>query len=85
MNRIVRVALPLPKPRLFDYLAAPETQPAVGRCVRLPFGAGEKTGVIVEVDPPQSISIDGEQIEPMTVKAHVLPQSVKVVVPHKEA
>ena len=41
--------------------------------------------IIVEVDPPQSISIDGEQIEPMTVKAHVRPQSVKVVVPHKEA
>ncbi len=41
--------------------------------------------IIVEADPPQSISIDGEQVEPKTIKAHVLPQSVKVVVPHKEA
>ncbi len=40
--------------------------------------------IIVEADPPQSISIDGEQIEPKIIKAHVLPQSVKVVVPHKE-
>ena len=41
--------------------------------------------IMVEADPPQSISIDGEQIEPMTIKARVLPQSVKVVVPRKEA
>ena len=40
--------------------------------------------IIVEADPPQSISIDGEQIEPKIIKAHVLPQSVKVVVPGKE-
>jgi diacylglycerol kinase family enzyme len=38
----------------------------------------------VVADPPQSVSIDGEQIEPRTIKAHVLPQSVKVVVPHKD-
>ena len=41
--------------------------------------------IIVEADPPQSISIDGEQIEPKTINAHVLPQSVRVVVPRKEA
>ncbi len=40
--------------------------------------------IIVEADPPQSISIDGEQIAPTIIKAHVLPQSVKVVVPRKE-
>jgi diacylglycerol kinase (ATP) len=40
--------------------------------------------ITVEADPPQSISIDGEQIKPQTIKAHVLPQSVKVVVPRKE-
>lgn len=55
MSIVVRVALPLPKPRLFDYLAGPETRPAVGRCVRLPFGSGEKTGVIVELSPPDSL------------------------------
>lgn len=40
--------------------------------------------ITVEVDPPQSISIDGEQIEPTTINAHVLPQSVQVVVPRSE-
>lgn len=40
--------------------------------------------ITVEVDPPQSISIDGEQIEPTIINAHVLPQSVKVVVPRIE-
>jgi diacylglycerol kinase family enzyme len=40
--------------------------------------------IMVEPDPPQSISIDGEQTELKTIKAHVLPQAVKVVVPHKE-
>lgn len=51
MSRIVRIALPLPRPQLFDYLAAADTAPAVGRCVRVPFGASEKTGVIVALDP----------------------------------
>jgi diacylglycerol kinase family enzyme len=40
--------------------------------------------IIVEANPPQLISIDGEQAEPQIIKAHVLPQSLKVVVPHKE-
>jgi diacylglycerol kinase (ATP) len=40
--------------------------------------------VTVKADPQQSVSIDGEQIKPRTIKAHVLPQSVKVVVPRKE-
>ncbi|MEP6988530.1 MAG: diacylglycerol kinase family protein [Chloroflexota bacterium] len=40
--------------------------------------------ITVEADPPQSISIDGEQVEPRIIKAHVLPQSVKVVVPRQE-
>ncbi|MBI1281070.1 MAG: YegS/Rv2252/BmrU family lipid kinase [Anaerolineaceae bacterium] len=39
--------------------------------------------IIVKADPPQSISIDGEQIKPQTITAQVLPQSVKVVVPKK--
>jgi primosomal protein N' (replication factor Y) (superfamily II helicase) len=60
---VVRVALPLPKPRLFDYLAGPETRPAVGRCVRLPFGTGEKTGVIVELSPADSLPV--ERLKPV--------------------
>ena len=40
--------------------------------------------ITVEADPPQSISIDGEQVDPMPIHARILPQSVRVVVPHKE-
>lgn len=58
MNRVIRIALPLPKPRLFDYLALPEAAPSIGHCVRVPFGAGEKTGVIVEIDPADSLPVE---------------------------
>lgn len=51
MSHIVRIALPLPRPQLFDYLAADDPSPAVGHCVRVPFGRSEKTGVIVALDP----------------------------------
>ncbi|MDQ7988503.1 MAG: primosomal protein N' [Candidatus Dactylopiibacterium sp.] len=49
--RILRVALPLPRPLLFDYLAPAGVTAAVGHCARLPFGPGEKTGVVVALDP----------------------------------
>ena len=37
--------------------------------------------IIVEADPPQTISIDGEVIEPITLTASILPEAVNVVVP----
>jgi diacylglycerol kinase (ATP) len=37
--------------------------------------------IVVEADPPQTISIDGEVIEPMTLTATILPGAVNVVVP----
>ncbi|GHT88337.1 primosomal protein N' [Betaproteobacteria bacterium] len=43
---IVQVALPLPLPQLFDYVCADATAADVGRTVRVPFGRGEKTGLI---------------------------------------
>ncbi|MCK9988869.1 MAG: primosomal protein N' (replication factor Y) (superfamily II helicase) [Azoarcus sp.] len=54
---IVRVALPVPLPQLFDYSSQDACGEDVGRCVRVPFGRGEKSGVIValpaesDVDP----------------------------------
>jgi primosomal protein N' (replication factor Y) len=50
---IVRIALDVPLQRLFDYRLA-EVWPAdptdlVGRLVRIPFGRGEKTGVVMAV------------------------------------
>ena len=37
--------------------------------------------IVVEADPPQTISIDGEVIEPTTLTASILPGAVNVVVP----
>jgi primosomal protein N' (replication factor Y) len=46
---IVRVALDLPLPRLFDYLAPDSDESDIGRRVTVPFGTGLRTGVIVEL------------------------------------
>ena len=51
---IVRVALPLPLPQVFDYLAADASAADVGRCVKVPFGRGERNGLIV------GLASDGE-------------------------
>jgi ornithine cyclodeaminase/alanine dehydrogenase-like protein (mu-crystallin family) len=51
---VLRIALPLPLPRLFDYLApeGDEASPAdVGRRVRVPFGPRELVGVVAAVGP----------------------------------
>jgi YegS/Rv2252/BmrU family lipid kinase len=37
--------------------------------------------IVVEADPPQTISIDGEVIEPVTLTTSVLPGAVNVIVP----
>ena len=45
---ILQVALDLPLPRLFDYRSAPAGDDELpGRIVRVPFGTGEKIGVVV--------------------------------------
>jgi len=46
---IVRVALDLPLPRLFDYLAPDAEESDIGRRVTVPFGTGLRTGVIIEL------------------------------------
>ncbi len=46
---VLRVALDLPLHRLFDYLCGHTSPADVGLRVRVPFGRGEKIGVIVEV------------------------------------
>ena len=48
---VLRVALDLPLHRLFDYVAESATPADVGLRVRVPFGRGERLGVIVEVLP----------------------------------
>jgi len=45
---ILQIALDVPLPRLFDYRPGEAGPPApVGRLVRVPFGSGEKVGVVV--------------------------------------
>jgi primosomal protein N' (replication factor Y) len=44
---IVRVALDLPLPRLFDYLAPDSDESDIGRRVTVPFGVGSRTGMII--------------------------------------
>ena len=46
---VLRVALDLPLHRLFDYVAAAASTADVGYRVRVPFGRGERIGVIIEV------------------------------------
>ncbi len=46
---VLRVALDLPLHRLFEYVSAEATTNDVGLRVRVPFGRGEKIGLIAEV------------------------------------
>ena len=59
--RIVRVALPVPIPHLFDYKAENLAESDIGRCVRVPFGRGEKCGVIVSL--PETPDVDQSRIK----------------------
>lgn len=55
-NRVLRVALPVPLPQLFDYLPAQGGQSApAGTRVVVPFGRRQLVGIVVEVDVPSII------------------------------
>jgi primosomal protein N' (replication factor Y) (superfamily II helicase) len=47
-RQLIRVAVPVPLAEAFDYLAPPGPLPAVGCRVRVPFGRGERIGIVVE-------------------------------------
>ena len=74
---LVRVALPVPLHREFDYVA-PEGSRALGRCVRVRFGPRKMVGVVVDtpatspVDAGSLIAIDGWVDELPDVPADVL-------------
>ncbi|THF62020.1 primosomal protein N' [Pseudothauera rhizosphaerae] len=61
--RIVRVALPVPMPQLFDYTSQDVSEEDIGRCVRVPFGKGEKSGLIVAL--PTAADVDAERLKPV--------------------
>jgi len=59
----LRVALPVPLPRLFDYLPPDGLLPDrswIGRRVRVPFGRSEQVGLVVDVGPP---AIDAPELK----------------------
>jgi primosomal protein N' (replication factor Y) len=60
---IVRVAIPVPLPQLFDYLADDATVEDIGRCVRVPFGRGEKSGLILDL--PETAGTDPARLKPV--------------------
>jgi len=60
---IVRVALPVPLPQCFDYTAENVTAGDLGRCVRVPFGRSEKTGLIVDL--PDAADLPVERLKPV--------------------
>jgi primosomal protein N' (replication factor Y) (superfamily II helicase) len=51
-DSVLRVALPVPLPRLFDYRPPADGPGAVGCRVRVPFGSRSLVGVIVEIGLP---------------------------------
>lgn len=58
---IVRIALPVPIPQLFDYTAEDASHEDIGRCVRVPFGGGEKSGLIVDL--PVDADVDATRLK----------------------
>ena len=60
---IVRVALPVPLPQCFDYTAESIAPGDLGRCVRVPFWRGEKTGLIVAL--PDAAELPVERLKPV--------------------
>ena len=61
----LRVALDVPLPRLFDYLAAdgdPPVREDIGRRVRVPFGTRSRIGIIVDL--PEVSEVAGEHLRP---------------------
>jgi primosomal protein N' (replication factor Y) len=47
-SRLIRVAVPVPLADAFDYLAAEGPLPQLGCRVRIPFGRGERVGIVID-------------------------------------
>lgn len=75
-GQIVRVALDVPLPTLFDYLppgdAASAPDDLIGRRVRVPFGRGDQVGVVMTVATNSEIAL--HRLKP--IRAVLDPESV---------
>jgi primosomal protein N' (replication factor Y) len=56
MPAVVRVALPVPLPTLFDYLPPASGEARVGDRVLVPFGRGRMVGVVTGLEPESALS-----------------------------
>ncbi|MGA0587214.1 primosomal protein N' [Dyella sp. KRB-257] len=63
MPTVVRVALPVPLPTLFDYLPPASGEPQAGSRVRVPFGRGSRVGIVV--DPAAAASVAEGRLKPV--------------------
>ena len=68
---ILRIALDLPLPRLFDYLASDSDESDIGRRATVPFGKGSKTGVIVGFATASEQPV--EKLKPVTAILRDMP------------
>lgn len=55
--RVVRVAIAVPIPQLFDYTLENANAGDVGRCVSVPFGRSEKNGVIMALADNSDVDV----------------------------
>ena len=55
MPAVLRVALPVPLPTLFDYLPPQDGSAQAGSRVWVPFGRGKLVGVVVEIDADAAV------------------------------
>ena len=55
MSAVLRVALPVPLPTLFDYLPPQDGSAQAGSRVWVPFGRGKLVGVVVEIDAEAAV------------------------------
>jgi len=61
MTAVLRVALPVPLPTLFDYLPPEAGDVQAGSRVRVPFGRGEMVGVVV--DPAAEAAVGAKRLK----------------------
>jgi primosomal protein N' (replication factor Y) (superfamily II helicase) len=76
---VLRVALPLPLPRLFDYRspdAAPIGPNDIGRRVQVPFGSRSLVGVVAEVGAPEHRPGEADSRALRTAEAWLEPDPV---------
>jgi primosomal protein N' (replication factor Y) len=56
MSLVLRIALPVPLPTLFDYLPPASGMAAIGSRVLVPFGRSKAVGVVVETEVPAHVA-----------------------------